>query len=187
MPFNSNSSKYQAENTLNKLYSSILNTNSLKPSSNNTTLSTTQILSNQLNQKHQPKVNKKKKKNVKQLEKDKKFQKFLKYNFIKNKSVRSEEEQKYVKKLIRRNINQINKASKIDDFEVESELERVKLELLNEVGPKEKRRIRNRKHIENKGNNYRDFESKGNKVNNGLTPGLAPVDYESDEEEEDAE
>ncbi|KAK6455790.1 regulator of rDNA transcription 14 [Scheffersomyces xylosifermentans] len=189
MTFKSTSSKHQAQATVNKLFANILpNTNIKTDVAEKQKLSSTQLLSNQFNQASVPQKKIKKKTNAKikkMTEQDKKFKKFVKYNIIKNHTDRTTEEEKYLKKLVKRNITQINNLSHIDNIEIEEELSDVRADLLQSIGKKENKRLRKRK-IVNKNSKFDDFD---NKVKRGfisvpgLTPGLAPVDYnESDSE-----
>ncbi|RLV93808.1 Regulator of rDNA transcription 14 [Spathaspora sp. JA1] len=183
MSFKSEASKYQAESTVSKLFSSILNTTAKATPNTTQTLSTTQILANQFNHDtpQKSKKNKQNKKIAKNVDREKKFSKFVKYTMIKNKSDHTVEEQKYLTKLAKKNIAQLQSV-KIDEF-AEEELNQVKGEVLSEISkPKRKR---TRRVVQGKGK-FDDFDSKvkrGLISVPGLTPGLAPVDYnESDSE-----
>ncbi|EDK44008.1 hypothetical protein LELG_02187 [Lodderomyces elongisporus NRRL YB-4239] len=236
--FTSNASKHQAELTVNRMFADILHTQPLRSAKSTTSnksksaskfgndrkalsmptpLSSTQILSQQLQpQLQQTRLslktgkssqnnNKVKKLLKKKHEQDKKFQKFIKYSMIKNKMSTDPEsltleEHKYLKKLAKRNINALQKYSKIDDFEIEQEMSSVKNELLKDLAPKKQTRLRKKLAIpakkgsarSNANNQINDFDyerklQKGLISAPGLTPGLAPVDYDDDEEEEEEE
>ena len=225
MSFTSKASQHQAEQTVNKLFADILHTQPRATTTRSTTtttpkaakdrdakLSSTQILTNQLMQGSKPastarskqqqkrKLHQKIKKKEAQ---DKKFQKFIKYNQILSKlpSSRTDAERAYINKLIRKNTNQLKQLSHIDDFEIESELEAVKLQLLNELHhhPTLKSRIRKKLTVpkqkssatDEEGLTKQDFIDFDDKVKRGLisvpglTPGLAPVD--ENESESDSE
>ncbi|KAI5968448.1 RRT14 [Candida theae] len=221
MAFTSKASQHQAEQTVNKLFADILHTQPTTSTSTNNKddakLSSTQILTNQLhrgpkstraNPKSQSKNKRStlQKKNKKRESQDKKFEKFIKYNHILSKpaSQQTESDKAYLRKLVRKNTNQIKNLSHIDDFEVESELQSVKLQLLNDLQPtlsSSKRRLRKKLLVPNKKSEhgegdgdavtkqeYIDFDDKvkrGLISMPGLTPGLAPVDYNESESEPD--
>ncbi|EGW31289.1 uncharacterized protein SPAPADRAFT_56168 [Spathaspora passalidarum NRRL Y-27907] len=188
MSFKSEASKYQAESTVSKLFSSILNTTTPSEESRTSNLSTTQILANQFN--HTATASKKKsnsksnKKIAKNVDKEKKFSKFVKYTIIKNKKDHTPEEKKYLTKLAKRNIAQLQSV-KVDEM-VEDELKEVKAQVLAEITDKSHGRLRKKRLVNNKNKKFDDFDSKvkrGMISVPGLTPGLAPVDYnESDSE-----
>ncbi|KAI5959487.1 RRT14 [Candida pseudojiufengensis] len=195
MSYTSNSSKHQAELTVNRLFSDILHTQpkTQKKSKRDQPLSTTQILTNQLNsQNHKISKTKsstqKKKQKKKELE-DKKFQKFVKYNIIINKTPEelTGEDKSYLKKLTKKNINLLN-SYKIDDFEIETEMENVKSDLLQDLTPKSGKRLRKKNLNLTTNNNREKFINFDEKVKKGLismpglTPGLAPVDYDDEDE-----
>ncbi|KAI5953159.1 RRT14 [Candida jiufengensis] len=193
MSYNSNSSKHQAELTVNKLFSDILHTHP-KPQKNshkNQPLSTTQILNNQINSKNSKifkKSNSEKQKQKKKEAKDKKFQKFIKYNIIiqKNPQDLTKEDKIYLKKLTKKNISNLN-SYKIDDFEIENEMENVKQDLIDNLQSKSGKRLRKKNISANsKDDKFIKFDEKVKKgliSMPGLTPGLAPVDFDDDDEE----
>ncbi|CCG23559.1 hypothetical protein CORT_0D07260 [Candida orthopsilosis Co 90-125] len=208
MSFTSKASKHQAELTVNKLFADILHTQPTTSSSttkDNAKLSSTQILTNQLHPTHSTtsKAKSQKKRKLQKVKKkeieDKKFQKFIKYNHIlsKDPSQQTDADKAYIRKLVRKNTNQVKNLSHIDDFEVESELDMVKSQLLTDLQPKSKSRLRKRLVVPRSSKGDADGVSKqefidfDDKVQRGLisvpglTPGLAPVD--ENESESDTE
>ncbi|EMG46161.1 RRT14 Regulator of rDNA transcription 14 [Candida maltosa Xu316] len=188
MSFHSNASKHQAETTISKLFSNILHTEpSSKKNSNKKPISSTQLVSNQFNH-HTIKKKKTSNKNInKKVEKEKSFNKFVKYNYIKNKAVKSESDQKYLKKLAKKNINKLNSVSKIDDFEISEEFDQVSSELLDSLKPKGGKRLRKKllrvRPEDEADNGFEEKIKKGVISYPGLTPGLAPVDYDEEDSE----
>ncbi|RCK67110.1 Regulator of rDNA transcription 14 [Candida viswanathii] len=184
--FNSSASKYQAENTVNKLFSNILHTPLSKGA---TSTSSTNQLFAQLGGRA---VSKKKKKREaakikKSEEQSKAFRKFVKYTHVKNKAEKSEADQKYLGRLVRRNVSALERGAKIDDFEVDEEFRAVSAELLDELKSKRGKRLRKKMAFRVKDDDRKkEFDEKIQKgviSYPGLTPGLAPVDYnESDSE-----
>lgn len=181
--FTSDASQYQAENTVNKLFSNILHTNI------STTKSTTNA--NQLFAQHGSSVKKNKKNEAKRIKKNeertKAFNKFVKYNYIKNKENKNESDKKYLSKLVRKNVNKLNSSSKIDDFEINEEFNIVSSELLDQIKPKNGKRLRKKlfrvNENDERAKEFNEKLQKGVISHPGLTPGLAPVDYnESDSE-----
>ncbi|KAI5967284.1 RRT14 [Candida margitis] len=221
MSFTSKASQHQAELTVGKLFSDILHTqpsSSTTKNDNATQLSSTQILTHQLHpssssssskaksqKKSNNSIKKKKLQKIKKREtEDKKFQKFIKYNQIlsKPKNQQTESDKAYIGKLIRKNTNQIKNLTHIDDFEIESELDVVKSQLLADLQPKSQARLRKKLTVPNSRNRSSDYDGDGgvskqefidfdDKVKRGLismpglTPGLAPVD--ENESESDTE
>lgn len=192
MSFASTSSKTHAQATVAKLFSSLMpNTSIDSQEKARIPTSSTQLLSNQFNttaiqptKKHKKKTNDKIKKATEQ---DKKFRKMIKYNIIKDHKTHSLEETKYLAKLRRKNITQINNLSTIDDDSINQELEDTKATLIAQIGAKQHKRLRKRVVVNSKKNaKFDDFNAKVEKgiiSYPGLTPGLAPIDYnESDSE-----
>lgn len=150
----------------------------------------TQLLSHQISkkavditkQKKLDKIRKNKKINH-NLQAEKKFNKLVKYSIIKKHKENeqlSEEEAKYLKKLVKKNSNLINNLKEIDDESIKQDIEDLKQEILaHDESIKLKHQRQSAK--------QNDFEQnlKSGKINYpGLTPGLAPVDYnESDDDE----
>lgn len=190
MSFASTSSKTHAQATVAKLFSNLMPNTSIEEKSHIPT-SSTQLLSNQFNttanqstKKHKKKTNDKIKKATEQ---DKKFRRMIKYNIIKDHKTHSLEETKYLAKLRRKNITQINNLSTIDDDAINQELEDTKASLIAQIGAKQHKRLRKRAVVNSKKNaKFDDFNAKVEKgiiSYPGLTPGLAPIDYnESDSE-----
>lgn len=191
MSFKSKSSKTQAQSTVNKLLANVLPgvTNS-KDSTVHKPTNNTQLLSHQISKKavditKQKKLDKirKNKKINNNLQAEKKFNKLVKYSIIKKHKENeqlSEEEAKYLKKLVKKNSNLINNLKEIDDESIKQDIEDLKQEILaHDESIKLKHQRQSAK--------QNDFEQnlKSGKINYpGLTPGLAPVDYnESDDDE----
>ncbi|KAK6200426.1 regulator of rDNA transcription 14 [Scheffersomyces amazonensis] len=195
MSFKSESSRFQAEAGLNRLLSNIIpSSSSLSNSTTKSTktktkkLTSTQLLSNKLDSTSNDIIDKKKIKKQrnskikKRSDDDKKFQKFLKFNIIKNRKIHSEEETKYLQKLVRKNINQIKNVSDISDFTVQDELDEIRGDLVDKVGNKQSKRLRKKRISTNSA--FNDFDEKVKKgfiSYPGLTPGLAPVDYNEED------
>lgn len=191
MSFKSRSSKTQAQSTVNKLLASVLpGVSNSKDNSAHKPTNNTQLLSHQISKKSvdiskQKKLDKirKNKKINNNLQAEKKFNKLVKYSIIKKHKENeklSEEEAKYLKKLVKKNSNLINNLKEIDDESIKQDIEDLKHEIL---AHDESIKLKNQR-LSAKQN---DFEQnlKSGKINYpGLTPGLAPVDYnESDEDE----
>ncbi|ABN64973.2 predicted protein [Scheffersomyces stipitis CBS 6054] len=190
MSFKSTASKHQAQTTVSKLFANILPNHTIgNDEDKQEKLSSTQLLSNQLKQSSVPlkKVKKKTNAKIKKInDSNTKFKKFVKYNIIKSREEHTVEEQKYLKKLVKRNASQIKNLSHIDNMQIEEELSDVRASLIDKIGKKENKRLRKRKLTSAKNSKFDDFD---NKVKRGfisvpgLTPGLAPIDYnESDSE-----
>lgn len=191
MSFKSKSSKTQAQATVNKLFANILPGTSISKDASPNKFTNTQLLNNQISKKsvdvsRQTKLNKikKNKKINTHLQADKKFNKLVKYNIIKkhkeNENL-SEEEAKYLKKLVKKNSNLINNLKDIDDDSIQQDIDDLKQEILahDENIKKKNQRLSAKQN---------DFEQnlKSGKINYpGLTPGLAPVDYNESDDEDD--
>lgn len=153
--FKSASSKAKSVDLLNKLTHGLSSTSDQKPANS------TERVSKQF---HGPqKVTKKKLNKLVQrkLQQESKDLKRIKYELIKAKKEKSElspEHEKYLKKLIRKNKNSLI------DNEFDEEIGQLQEEILN-YKKKERTRV------------------KKNPVFAGLTPGLAPVDYNESESE----
>lgn len=184
-------SKNKAESTVAKLFANVLPGADYAKSTASSNLASAQQLASLV--KHKPSAITKKstKKTINQKikkasEKDKKFRKMIKYNIINNHEDPSIEEQKYLAKLRKKNINQLNNLSNIDDEGISHDLEEVRTALIEQVGAKQKKRLRKRKLVTSNNQKFDDFNAKVKKgfiSYPGLTPGLAPVDYnESDSE-----
>lgn len=119
----------------------------------------------------------------KRLERNKKFQKLVKYNIIKShKDVDNltEAEEKYIKKLVKKNTNALARRADIDDAEIREEIDALRAEILDLSNERTGSSRTQKEEVV--------FESASNQNVNpniskyaGLTPGLAPVGYSDDE------
>lgn len=195
MSFNSKSSKTQAQATVNKLFSNLLPGTVQAVAKETLPMSSAQILhmeienKNKLSKEETKKIQKQNKlKKHKMIKKasaeEKKYGKLAKYHLIKQHKAEgslSEEESKYLKKLVRKNVSSLNRISEIDDMEIKSELDQVRQDILKinrEKHDKKVKRTQNKK--------TKDFNtkvSKGMISYPGLTPGLAPVGLEDSDDE----
>lgn len=197
MGFSSSASKTKAQTAVNRLLAATLPGQLEAPAAGR--LLSTEQLSRQLSKKNRllaveiKKLNKarKLKQNrqiAKTLEQNKKFTKLVKYNIIKNHKlaasaghgVLSVEEEKYLNKLVKKNTNMLNRLSEVDDLQVKDELDDIKRDILQLTARKTK---------ENKtvSKNLRDFNEKikdGELAYPGLTPGLAPVGWDDESDDE---
>lgn len=180
---------------MNKLFSSLLPGTQGTTSKQSSSLSSAELLSieienkNKLSKEELKKIHKQNKfkqhkKIKKALEDEKRFNKLAKYHLIKHHKTGgelSEEEAKYLKKLVKKNVNSLNRVSEIDDMEIKSELDQVRQDILKinkEKHDKKAKRIQNKK--------TKDFNSKvakGMISYPGLTPGLAPVGLDDSDDE----
>lgn len=190
MSFKSKSSQAQAHSTLNKLLAHTLPGSAVNESSS-AKLTSTQIINSHLTKRklradEVRKINKlnKQKQNrhiKKSVEDQKKFNKLIKYNIIKKHKANdalTPEEEKYLQKLVKKNSNAVRMLSEIDDEIVKDELDQVKAEILDMALGKSKKNQKTR--------TERDFDDEikqGLVLYPGLTPGLAPVGFDSDDEE----
>lgn len=118
------------------------------------------------------------------LEQEKKFKKLVKFNVIKahkDGKALSPEEQKYLRKLIKKNANAVSRASEVDDPFVKEEIDTLRQEILALTNEKYDK-SRDRK-LDAKLLSFNDKIKKGVLAYPGLTPGLAPVDYDESDEE----
>lgn len=189
--FSSTSSKNKAEATVNKLLGDLLPNVAEQDKSKKTEAdlpkkSKTQILSNQFDLTVDP-INTKKHKAKRNLqikkfnESNKKFQKLTKYTLIKQSTNKSLNHEKYLQKLVNRNINSINKYD-IENEETKQQLDDLKLSLLPKLSSS-KSRLRKKLLLTTSNDNQQQFNEKVKKgwiSMPGLTPGLAPVDYNED-------
>lgn len=194
MAFQSASSKAKAKATVSKLFENILPGTTLLPAKNKK-LSSTEIVSREISGKNRltssdiRKVNKaeraKQNKEInKKLDQNKKFQKLVKYNVIKSHKDTdklSVQEQKYLKKLIKKNSNAVARASEIDDPFVQGEIDSLRAEILQMNNDKHDR-SKNRK-LDAKLLSFHEKVKKGVLSYPGLTPGLAPVRFDDSDEE----
>ncbi|SGZ54311.1 CIC11C00000000051 [Sungouiella intermedia] len=196
MAFSSNTSKARAKATVNKLFESMLPGTALtslgKQGASATEKFAREISKKRLSKEEIRKANKaervKQNKVInKKLESDKKFQKLVKYQVIKShKSTEnlSAEEQKYLKKLIKKNSNAVKRAGGVDDPFVQEEIEDLRkeiLELSNEKYKKSKERKLDAK-LESFNHRLHKKEYKETDAP-GLTPGLAPVGFDESDDE----
>ncbi|EGV63051.1 Regulator of rDNA transcription protein 14 [Yamadazyma tenuis] len=165
--FSSSSAKAHSANLISKLTASI---HTPETSSSKKPVSSTELLASQFSQPRSKKTIKKRNKTIqkKQL-KDAKELKRVKYELIRSKAPATlpQEHQKYLKKLVKRNKNIIlanDPDPTMEDFSTDA----LQSEILSFHKPAPK-----------KSNKFRTFKKKSVP---GLTPGLAPVDYESDSE-----
>lgn len=115
-------------------------------------------------------------------EENRKLEKQAKYELIKKHKEQGtlrEEEEKYLNKLVKRNIRNIQKASEVDDEEIDSEIKRLRKEILGW----EKEREDRRKVDKRKKKAFNEKIKKGVISYPGLTPGLAPVGLEDSDDE----
>lgn len=195
MSFNSNSSKSQAQTTVNKLFSNLLpgtvgnvqKQSSSLPSAqllNNEIENTNKLSKQELRKIHKQNKLKQHKKIKKVLEEEKKFGKIAKYHLIKHHKTGgnlSEEESKYLKKLVKKNVNSLNKVSEIDDMEIRAELNQVRQDILRINKEKHDKKAKRIQHKKTK--DFNNKVSKGMISYPGLTPGLAPVGLEDSDDE----
>lgn len=185
--FNSASSKNKAEATVNKLLGDLLpNVAGQEKKHTKKKSSNTQILSNQFDLTVQP-INTRKFKTQRNAkikkfnQTNKKFDKLTKYTIIKESKDKSINHEKYLQKLVNRNINLITKYD-IDNEDTQDEI----LELKSSILPKittSKSRLRKKVLFTSNNNGQHEFDEKVKKgwiSMPGLTPGLAPVDYNED-------
>lgn len=195
MAFQSASTKAKAKSTVNKLFENILPGTTLLAASSKK-LSSTEAVSRETSTKNKlssaeiRKLNKveraKQNKLInKKLEQSKKFQKLVKYNVIKSHKDSENltpEEQKYLKKLIKKNSNVVNRASEVDDPFVKEEIDSLRNEIIAMNNAKYDR-SRDRK-LDAKLQSFTEKVKKGILSAPGLTPGLAPVGYDDESDDE---
>lgn len=194
MAFSSASSKARSKASVNKLFESMLPGTSLLPSSSGKS-SATEKFAAQVNKKkltkheiqkaHKVEKAKKNKLINQKLEKEKKFKKLVKFNVIKahkEEKNLTPEEQKYLKKLIKKNANAVVRASEVDDPFVKDEIDALRSEILALTNEKYDK-SRDRK-LDAKLQSFNDKIKKGVLAYPGLTPGLAPVGYDDESDEE---
>lgn len=193
MAFTSNTSKAKAKATVNKLFGSMLSGAVIetqpKKNASATEKFTQEIKKKKLTRDEIRRANKieKVKRNKiinTKLEKDKKFQKLVKYNVIKSHKLGeklSPEEEKYLKKLIKKNTNAIKKVSDVDDPFVKEEIEDLRKEIIALTNEKY-HKSRDRK-LDAKLESFNEKVKKGVLSYPGLTPGLAPVGYDDSDDE----
>lgn len=190
MAFSSDSSKAKAKATLGKLFENVLPGTTLNASSLPT--SSTQTFAREMAKKRLTRAEIKKANKIekvkqnrtinKRLSADKKFNKLVKYNVIKahkNTDSLTPEEQKYLLKLIKKNSNAVKRAD-VDDPFVQEEINDLRNEIMTLTNEKYDRSKDRR--LESKLQSFNDKVEKGVLAYPGLTPGLAPVGLDSDEE-----
>lgn len=87
------------------------------------------------------------------------------------------EEDKYLRKIVKRNANLLNRLSEIEDYDLRSELQSLQQDILSAQKPKKPMKNKDR---------AKDFKEKlqsGKISYPGLTPGLAPVGMDDDDSE----
>lgn len=193
MAFSSSSSKAKAKASVNRLFESMLPGTSLLPSASGKTSSTekfaAQVSKKKLTKHERQKAQKaekmKRNKTINQkLEQEKKFRKLVKFNVIKahqEGKTLSPEEQKYLRKLIKKNANAVSRVSEVDDPFVKDEIDSLRQEILALTNEKYDK-SRDRK-IDAKLLSFNDKIEKGVLAYPGLTPGLAPVGFDESDEE----
>lgn len=194
MPFQSQTSKQQSESTVNKLLSNILPGSTVNVTSNPSgkqlaaaQLAHKEIRKAKLSSHEIKKINQinkaKQNKNINsKMEKEKKFMKLMKYNLIKKHKEEKKlsiEESKYLKKLVKKNANMVKRVSEISDYEINSDLNAIRNEILLLTNPSSSKRK-----LDKKKNDFNAKIKKGAISYPGLTPGLAPVGLEDDSDDE---
>ncbi|QRG38378.1 hypothetical protein FDK38_002785 [Candidozyma auris] len=198
MSFNSATSKAKARATVTKLFEDVLPGTTLLPSKKVKVTDASAFASEARKHRQSKEEVRKQNKLVrarqnreinKRLEKDKKFQKLVRYNVIKShkngQAAAPEEEQKYLKKLIKKNSNTLRRFADVNDPEIQEEIAELQKEIINMKNEKFDR-AKDRK-LDAKLSAFNEKIKSGSLTYPGLTPGLAPVglDDESDEEEDD--
>lgn len=193
MAFSSSSSKAKAKASVNRLFESMLPGTSFLPSASGKASATENFVA-QVSKKRLTKHERQKAQRVekikknkainKKLEQEKKFKKLVKFNVIKahkEGKALSPEEQKYLRKLIKKNANAVSRVSEVDDPFVKDEIESLREEILALTNEKYER-SRDRK-LDAKLLSFNDKIKKGVLAYPGLTPGLAPVGFDDSDEE----
>lgn len=196
MAFSSNSSKAKAKATVSKLFETMLPGTSLaglgKQGASSTEKFVREMSKKRLSKEEIRKANKveKVKQNKainKKLEADKKFQKLVKFQVIKShKSSEnlSPEEEKYLKKLIKKNSNVVKRASGVDDPIVQEEIDDLRKEILDLANEKYKQSRERKLDAKLESFNHRLHKGEQKEMDApGLTPGLAPVGFDESDDE----
>ncbi|CUM64348.1 uncharacterized protein PRCAT00001950001 [Priceomyces carsonii] len=192
--FNSERAKNLAQITVNKLIGQILPDLIKKDdSAKRKVFSKAEIVDMQVKKKT-PSASEVRRKNLKNkksknksirksLKESQDFTKLAKYNIIKQRKANNKltvEEEKYLKKLVRKNAVAVNKLSEFEDYETKSEFNKIQRDILRdslkEYDNKKKRKQSKKAEFDDKIRN-------GLISYPGLTPGLAPVDLEDSDEE----
>lgn len=192
MAFASASSKAKAKATVNLLFEYMLpgSTGTLTHTKGSATEKFHREVSKQkLTKEEVKKIKKteKAKKNKainKRLEADKKFQKLVKYNVIKahkDANKLSEEEQKYLRKLTKKNSSAVRRAGDVDDPQVKDEIEELRAEIVA-LTDEQYLRSKEKKQTE-KLLAFTEKVKSGVMSYPGLTPGLAPVGFDDSDDE----
>lgn len=193
MSFLSKASKAKSKATVNKLFEKMLpgsSSASSQKSKSTTEQFHSQASKNVLLREAIRKASKVEKiKRNKQINKkgqdEKKFKKLVTYNVIKNHKLSdniSEEESKFLKKLIKKNSSLVRRHGDLDDPMIKDEIEQIRSEIIalsNEKFDRSKARQQSAKLQA-----FTEKVNSGKVAYPGLTPGLAPVglDDESDDE-----
>lgn len=196
MAFSSNSSKAKAKATVNKLFETMLPGTSLaglgKQGASSTEKFVREMSKKRLSKEEIRKANKveKVKQNKainKKLEADKKFQKLVKFQVIKSHKSSanlSPEEEKYLKKLIKKNSNVVKRASGVDDPFVQEEIDDLRKEILDLANEKYKQSRERKLDAKLESFNHRLHKAEQKEMDApGLTPGLAPVGFDESDDE----
>lgn len=195
MGFSSESSRSKSKLTVNKLFESMLPGTAALPAARKNTSSTEHfhkaVAKKNLSKEAIRKANKleKLKKNKainKALARDHAFAKQARHNVIKNhKENRSltEEEQKYLNKLIKKNSALVRRTADVDDPAIKDEIQQLRAEILA---------LTNEKYVDSKARTqaakllaFKEKIAKGKMSYPGLTPGLAPVGLDDEDSDED--
>lgn len=194
MSFSSNLSKARSHATMNKLFENMLPGSTARAAPQKKTTATEhfsrEISQKRLSKDEVKKANKveKAKKNKqlnKKLEKEKLFNKNVKYNVIKahkDSQNISEEELKYLKRLIKKNSFAVRRAGGVDDPIIKDEVDELRNEILaltNEKYDRSKARQQKAKLA-----SFTEKVKSGTLSYPGLTPGLAPVGLDDDSDDE---
>lgn len=197
--FSSAASKSQTESTVNKLLATYLPGTTVDETRsqawNNSRASSTQQIQHETKRSklapHEvKKINKLNKARLNKLvlknqAESKRVAKLAKYDLIKNRHREdlTVEEQKYLKKLIKRNVNSVNRVSEILDLEVKEELDAVKSGILDKLNTRNNRKSK-ASSKEKRNEQFQEKIKKGFISYPGLTPGLAPVGLNDDSDED---
>lgn len=198
MSFTSASSKAKAKATVNKLFQDVIPGATLVPLKkvHNTAAGDfalearkTRLSKGEVRKQNKVEKAKQNKSINKKLEKDKKFQKLVRYNVIKGHkgaaASLSLEEEKYLKKLVKKNSSALKRSADINDPDIQDEIAALQQEIIA-MRDEKYDRSRDRK-LDNKLLAFNDKVKSGTLSYPGLTPGLAPVGLDDDSDESDDE
>lgn len=193
MSFSSALSKKKATNTVNKLFDSLFP--GARIFSKFPEVSTTEnfhrevtkqkLLPEEINKVKKVKNAKKNKQVNNRVLQDKKFMKLMKYNLIKahkDKQELTDEERKYLRKLVKKNLASVRRAGDVDDILIQEELDELRSEILQMENEKNDRSRSAAK--ENRLQAFKEKVIDGTVSFPGLTPGLAPVELDDESDEE---